>query len=480
MSTILDLYNAAQVSRIDDAQIEMEANGFMLDADYCARGLEVARRDESALLVALRTSLEAKMGRAPRDPDSIWTSHPKTVAVLEKVLKLPPSPYRVKGKVKLAAGERSTDKRALEWISTRPGIDQQTRGIVENILELRRVRNSAKYLEKFPRFIGPDGLIHPVCGPAGDDDDRVGALTGRFGMKNPEGQQVPKDPKKDRYFIRRAFVAPRGMKLIVADYTALEVVVLANICELLFGDTLLLDLTEPERIVNGVVIPARDIHAYNAHRIFGELLDWRTDSGRRIKDYPEAKLYKSDPELAWYRDLVKAIWYGLMYGKGAYGFGLTLKDKNGEILGEKRAQEILDALFQACPAIKLWHEWVANWLRENGGICGLDGRWVDYSDLMARGEWGFAAACRGADNAPMQITGAACIGAAMVSVIDDPEIRRRGGLLQLQIHDELQLRGPETHAEYLAGALKEHMESAFPLKNLKSTVGIGDNWAEAK
>lgn len=470
MSSILDLYNAAQIARIDDAQIEMEWNGFMLDADYCARGLEVARKDERAILDSLGGALASKLGRAPIDPDSIWTSHPKTITVLEKVLQLPPSPYKVKGKVDLAAGQRSTDKRALEWLLTRVGDDQQARRIVEGITELRRVRNSAKYLEKFPRFISSDGFIHPVCGPAGDDDDRVGAITGRFGMKNPEGQQIPKDPKKDRYFIRRAFIAPPGQKLIVADYTALEVVVLANICEMLFGDTLLLDLTAP----------GSDIHAYNAHRIFGDLLDWRTDSGRRIKDYSDPALYKTDKELEWYRDLVKAIWYGLMYGKGAYGFGLTLKDKNGEILGEKRAQEILDALFQACPAIKFWHDWVRAWLQQNPGICGLDGRWVDYSDIMSRGKWGFEAACRGADNAPMQITGAAAIGAAMVSVIDDKDIRRRGGLLQLQIHDELQLRGPADQSKYLASALKAHMEAAFPLKNLRSTVGIGDNWMEAK
>lgn len=472
MSSILDLYEAAQIQRIDDATIEMEWNGFMLDANYCARGLVVARQDESAILASLRGALREVTGALPEEPDSIWTSHPKTIHVLEKVLGLPPSPYRVKGKVNLAAGERSTDKRALEWILSRIGDDRprQARAIVENITELRRVRNSAKYLEKFPRFISSDGFIHPVCGPAGDEDDRVGAITGRFGMKNPEGQQIPKDPKKDRYFIRRAFVAPPGMKLIVADYTALEVVVLANICEMLFGDTLLLDLTAP----------GCDIHAYNAHRIFGHLLDWRTDSGRRIKDFADPKLYKTDKELEWYRDLVKAIWYGLMYGKGAYGFGLTLKDKNGEILGESRAQEILDALYQACPSILKWHRWVETWLKEHGKICGLDGREVDYKDLISRGKWGFAAACRGADNAPMQITGAACIGAAMVSVLDSTEIRRAGGLLQLQIHDELQLRGPESRASHLAGLLKEIMENAFPLKNLRSTVGIGDNWMEAK
>ena len=470
MPSILDLYNANNISRIDDAQIEMEWNGFMIDADYCHRGLALAQRDERACLDTLAALLTAKLGRTPQEPDSIWSSHPKLIAVLEKVLKLPPSPYRVKGKVNLDAGERSTDKRALEWILGRTGDDQEARRLIEGVVGLRRIRNSAKYLEKLPRYIGPDGFIHPTCGPAGDEDDRVGAITGRFGMKNPEGQQIPKDAKKDRYGIRRAFIAPPGQKLIIADYSALEVVILANICELLFGDTLLLDLTAP----------GTDIHAYNAYNIFGKLLDWRTDSGRRIKDYPEPKLYKEDKELEWYRDTVKAVWYKLQYGGTVYGFATSLKDRNGELLGEKRAQEILDALYEACPPIRLWHDWVAEQLRERPVMCGFDGREINYADLIGRGKWGFAAACRGADNAPMQITGAAIIGAAMVSVIDCPDIKRNGGLLQLQIHDELQLRGPENRAQTLAKLLVEHMENAYPFKNLRASCGIGDTWLDAK
>jgi len=471
MPSILELYDSAKIRAIDDAVIAMEAAGFMVDPDYCARGAVLGRQDEQTILNNLWLGLAAKGMNVKRaDADTIWSSHPKLTFLLEKELNLPPSPYKTKGKVDLRAGQRSSDKRALDWIHSRVGDDQTARTIIESIIELRRVRNSVKYLEKFPRFIGADGFIHPTCGPASDEDDRVGALTGRFGMKLPEGQQIPKDPKKDRYLIRRAFVAPPGMKLVVADYTALEVVILANICEWLFGDTLLLDLTQP----------GQDIHAYNAHRIFGVFLDWRTDSGRRIRDFPDQALYKSDAELAWYRDLVKAIWYGLMYGKGSYGFGLSLKDKNGEILGEKKAQEILDALFQACPSIKKWHAWVAKHLREHGTICGLDGREVNYSDLISRGQWGFAAACRGGDNAPMQITGAAVIGAAMVDAYNSIGLASLGAIMQLQIHDELQWRAPADNASKVAELVNEIMCGAYPLKNLRCEVKIGDNWAECK
>lgn len=471
MSTILDLYKSAKIQEIDDAVIAMEQAGFMIDAEYCARGAALSRADEEALLDRLWRDLGTKgIGVTRTSADAIWSSHPQLCLLLEKELKLPPSPYKVKGKVNLNAGQRSTDKRALEWILTRTGSDETARRIVEGITDLRRIRNSVKYLEKFPRFIGADGFIHPTCGPASDEDDRVGAVTGRFGMKLPEGQQIPKDPKKDRYEIRRAFIAPPGMKLVVADYTALEVVILANICEMLFGDTLLLELTAP----------GQDIHAYNAHRIFGVFLDWRTDSGRRIRDLGNQKLYKTDPELVWYRDLVKTIWYGLMYGKGAYGFGLTLKDKNGDILGETRAQEILDTLFQACPFIKKWHDWVAAKLRKDGVICGLDGREINYTSLIERGTWGFAAACRGGDNAPMQITGAAVIGSAMVTAHNSPELRDLGAIMQLQIHDELQWRAPAGTAAQVAGIVGEIMQGAYPLKNLRSEVKIGDTWKECK
>lgn len=465
----LSLYDTAKVQRIVEATIRMERNGFMIDPVYCAAGLKVAEADELACLASQRTLL-GSVGVPPLPGvDDVWSSQKQLPFLLEHILKLPPSPYKVKGKVDLDAGKRSTDKRALDWIKGKAE-DPTKRRIVEGVVNLRQIRNGVKYLRKFPTFIAPDGFVHPVCGPAGDTDDRVGALTGRFGMKNPEGQQIPRDPKKDRYRIRRAFVAPPGQKLVIADYSALEVVVLANIAEMLFGDTLLLDLTAP----------GQDIHAFNAHGIFGKQLDWRTDSGRRIRDFPDQTLYKSDPELAWYRDTVKAVWYKLQYGGTIHGFATSLLDKDGNPVGESRAREIVEALYAACPPIEKWHKWVAAFLRQHRGIPGLDGRWIDYGDLIDKGQWGFEAACRGADNGPMQMTGAATIGAAMVSCNEDPEFDKMGALMQLQVHDELQFRCPTENAQKCGELLDEHMSNAFPLKNLRVEWSTGDNWEDAK
>lgn len=451
----------------------MERTGFAIDVPYLNAQHETAIRDRDTCLADLALGL-AKCGVPPLPgTDDLWASPKQLVALLHDSplgLKLPPSPFWFKGKVDVAGGERKTDRTALDHIVGHLGVDDPRRQVVECLATLRRILSSAKYLGKLPKYVGPDGFVHPVTGPAGDEDDRVGAITGRFGMKNPEGQQIPKDKKKDRYNIRRAFIAPPGELLVVRDYTALEVVIFANICEWLFGDTQLLDLTGP----------GQDIHAHNAYLVFGKFLDWRTDSGRRIAGFEAQELYKSDPELAWYRDLIKAVWYKLQYGGTVFGFANSLKDRHGNPIGKTRAQEIVDALYGAVPCIPKWQDFVGNCLRRDRGICALDGRFVDYGRVIDMGDWGFSAACRGAQNLPMQGTGAHVVGCAMVEANECPELRRLGAKLQLQIHDEIQWRCPGDNAATVGGLTGEIMDSAFPLKNLRTSLGIGEHWAACK
>jgi DNA polymerase-1 len=467
MSSIIDLYNSANIRAIDEAVMEMEYNGFMIDTDYCAKGLQLAEADERRVLDFLASTCE-NLGVTRSNIaewDEVWSSSQQLSLLLEQQLKIPPSPYKTKGRVDIRNGERSNDKRAIEWMLGKARTSE-IKKVLEGIIELRQIRSSAKYLRKLPKFVGPDGFIHPTMGPAGDEDDRVGALTGRGAMKNPEGQQIPKDKAKDKYFIRKAFIAPPGWKLVIADYTALEVVILANIAEILFNDTLLLDLTSP----------GQDIHAYNAYNVFGRLLNYKTKSGRSIRDFPEQNLYKSDPELEYFRNSIKTIWYKLTYGGTAYSFGMSIKDQNGELLGEKRAQEWVDALYDGCPPLKKWHSYVEQQMIERATITSMDGRLGDYHHQVQRGEWGVKAACRAAGNFPCQAFGAFTIGMAMVSITKCPILRKLGALLQLQIHDENQLRVPAENAEKVAPLLKEHMESAAPIKNLVSTVDVAESW----
>jgi DNA polymerase I-like protein with 3'-5' exonuclease and polymerase domains len=478
--SILNLYNSAKLQAIEEAAIEMEWNGFLIDSEYFTNQAKVASEDLLSCFGRLRSGL-SDLGIRRESPDNIWSSSKQLVALLHDDsdgLRLPPSPYWFKGRVNIDDGERKLDRTALEWVASRcVGPHAPARGIVEGVMELRRIGSSLKYLTKLPKYVGPDGFVHPSCGPASDEDDRVGAITGRRAMKNPEAHQIPRDKRKDRYHIRRGFVAPPGMKLVVRDYTALEVVIIANICEWLFGDTQLLDLT----------VPGVDIHAHNAYTVFGKYLGWRTPSGREIRDFSDLSLYKTDQELAWYRDAIKAVWYKLQYGGTIHGFATSLRDQKGEPVGKTRAQEIVGALYEAVPSVPKWQNFIADLLRKDGGICALDGRFVDYSSLIARGngkkddtDWAFQKAVRGAQNLPAQGTGAYVIGCAMVDAMNSPEMRRFGAVHELEVHDELRWRCPEFWAEEVFGLTGEIMQGAFPLKNLRTEGGIGDNWEQCK
>lgn len=478
--TIAQLYQSARVQEIEEAVIEMEWNGFAIDSDYFRAQAEVASRDLDSCYARLKDSL-VQVGIHREVPDDIWSSTKQLVGLLHDDsdgFRLPPSPFWFKGRVDVDNGKRKTDRTALEWVLSRcVGPHAPAAGIVSGVMELRRIGSSLKYLAKLPQFVGPDGFVHPVCGPAGDEDDRVGAITGRRAMKNPEAQQIPRDKRKDKYGIRRGFVAPPGQVLVVRDYTALEVVILANVFEWIFGDSQLLDLTAP----------GQDIHAHNAYTVFGRYLDWRTPDGLRIRDYPEPAAYKDDVRLAWYRDAIKAVWYKLQYGGTIHGFATSLRDQDGNPVGKQRAQEIVHALYEAVPAIPKWQAYISAILREHGGICALDGRYVSYAHLIAKGngkkddsDWAFQSAVRGAQNLPAQGTGGHITGVAMVGLVNSSELKRAGGLLQLEIHDELQCRGPEDKAEEIDGIMKEIMEGAFPLKNLRTSGGIGKTWMDCK
>jgi len=115
-------------------------------------------------------------------------------------LGFPPSPIWKKGRVK--QGKAKLDATALEWIGKHHPPAKQ---VVRHLLELGKIRSSKKYLIKL-RDSG--GAVHPICGPAGDDDDRAGAVTGRLGIKGEfEAQQLPSREDKDLYKLRRAVVA---------------------------------------------------------------------------------------------------------------------------------------------------------------------------------------------------------------------------------------------------------------------------------
>lgn len=463
-----ELYASARIADIELCAVEMERNGFLIDTEFCAATAERARYEEQESLRELDFHL-GTLGVPPL-PGSrdIWSSPKQMLALFHTVLRCPRSPVWKKGKVR--DGEVKLDEVALRWIALR---EPRVRPLVNEIINLRKIRGAIKYLTKLPTYIGPDGRVHPVCGPAGDGDDRVGALTGRFAMKAPEGQQIP-NPERDRFQVRSAFVAAPEHRLIVADYGALEVVILAHILIVLFGDHQLANLCDP----NCPELEGTDIHCLNARRVFGEGLGWTLKDGRAVKDLPLVA-FKKDPLAKPLRAMIKTIWYGLMYGKGAYGFGASLTDDQGNPIGEELAGKLVEGILNAIPGIRRYQEWVRAFILEHKGIPSLAGRWCPLADLIDTGrEWAISRAWRRALNFPMQAGGADIVGAAMVAVVRDPVLRRLGARLILQVHDELVLECPEQNAAEAADRVKWLMINTFLLRlPLQVSIGIHARWS---
>lgn len=278
--------------------------------------------------------------------------------------------------------------------------------------------------------------------------------------------------------------------LLVADYSALEVVILADLCKRLFRDTQLEAMVAPG---------APDIHVENAKMVFGHYLGWTvpafalvdgksvacTYAGHRVDEIPSAE-FKKHPYGAILRVMIKTVWYGLQYGKGAYGFS-TLPGPDGKPIGEDVSGRMLKGIEQAVPGPFKWQEWCRDFVDANHGIYSLGGRWcplyIETADNAP--DWMRARGYRRAYNFPMQATGAEIIGDAMVRVERDPAWHTTGFKVCLQVHDELVARGPAFNVEAAAGILKDHMVSATAngtrlIVPLQASVGWGPNYYEAK
>jgi DNA polymerase I-like protein with 3'-5' exonuclease and polymerase domains len=199
---------------VEEALIEMERNGFRVDVGYCEfQSKRAADHEKETLDKLFKWYINNIVdNHAPQYlVDAIWSSPKQLIAFLDSI-KARRSPIWKKGLVK--RGTWKTDSTALDWVrkihlQDKPHISE----LIALILHLRKIRSGKKYVDKLPRFMASDGFVHPVCGPAGDSDDSVGAVSGRLGMKNPEGQQLPKpdeeesQEKKDLYCVRRAIIA---------------------------------------------------------------------------------------------------------------------------------------------------------------------------------------------------------------------------------------------------------------------------------
>jgi len=268
--------------------------------------------------------------------------------------------------------------------------------------------------------------------------NQVVAETGRISSQDPNLQNIPIRSKLGQS-IRRGFVAAPGHVLIAADYSQIELRILAH----LSGDPKM-----------GTAFRDRvDIHTETAAEVFEVPRDQVTKEQRRI---------------------AKAVNYGLSYGQSDFGLARTLE------ISRTQAAEYSRRYFQRFPTIHKFMDDIVTLARAQGGARTLLGRWRPIPNLMSKSPQARHAAERVAQNTPMQGAGADIIKLAMLATTKRIDKEKWPVQMLLTVHDELVFEAPPKIAEAVGAALKEEMEGVYKLSvPLVVDVGIADNWADA-
>jgi DNA polymerase I len=288
------------------------------------------------------------------------------------------------------------------------------------------------YTDKLPLMINPQTKrIHTSY-------HQAVAATGRLSSTDPNLQNIPIRNEEGRR-IRQAFIAPAGHKIVAADYSQIELRIMAHLSE----DAGLLNAFEQEL----------DVHRATAAEVFGVGLDQVTPEMRRS---------------------AKAINFGLIYGMSAFGLAKQLR------LGRNEAQQYIDRYFERYPGVQRYMNETRSLAHEQGYVETLFGRRLYLPDINARNKNLQLAAERTAINAPMQGTAADIIKTAMISVDSWLTESRLDARIIMQVHDELVLEVADAHIDAVSKAVRQHMSAAAKLKvPLLVEVGVGNNWDEA-
>ncbi len=388
----------------------IERTGVLIDGAQLA----VQGRELRARMHALERRAHELAGR-PFNLDS-----PKQLqAILYDELKLP-SNFRT------STGQPSTNEEAMAALAEQHALPQV-------ILDYRGLAKLVStYIDKLPLQINPDtGRVHTSY-------HQAVAATGRLSSSDPNLQNIPIRNDEGRR-IRRAFIAPHGWKILAADYSQIELRIMAHLSD----DDGLIDAFRQ----------GHDIHRATAAEVLGKTLDQVDGNERRS---------------------AKAVNFGLIYGMGAFGLARQLGVDRGE------AQAYIDRYFARYPGVRRFMEETREQARAQGYVETVFGRRLYLNDIGARNANLRQAAERAAINAPMQGTAADIIKRAMI----DLDARLRTSSLPvkmiMQVHDELVFEVAENAVDEATILIVERMAAAADLKiPLVVDTGIGANWDEA-
>ena len=305
--------------------------------------------------------------------------------------------------------------------------------IIKPILEHRELSKlKGTYLDALPPLVNPKtGRVHTTF-------NQVAAETGRISSQDPNLQNIPIRSELGRK-IRQGFIAAPGTVLIAADYSQIELRILAH----LSGDPLL-SAAFRDRV---------DVHTQTAAEVFGVAREAVTTEQRRI---------------------AKAVNYGLSYGQSDFGLARALG------IVRTQAAEYSRRYFQRFPSIHKFMDDIVAQARAQGGARTLLGRWRPIGNLMSKSPAARHAAERVAQNTPMQGTGADIIKLAMLATSARIAKEKWPVPMLLTVHDELVFESPPELAEEVGAALKDEMERVYTLDvPLEVDIGIATTWADA-
>ncbi|WP_420064658.1 DNA polymerase I [Pectobacterium colocasium] len=301
------------------------------------------------------------------------------------------------------------------------------------ILEYRGLAKlKSTYTDKLPL------MINPATKRVHTSYHQAVTATGRLSSSDPNLQNIPVRNDEGRR-IRQAFIAPKGYSIVAADYSQIELRIMAH----LSGDKGLLNA-----FANGL-----DIHRATASEVFGTALDKVTSEQRRS---------------------AKAINFGLIYGMSAFGLSRQLNIPRSE------SQKYMNLYFERYPGVQDYMERTRQQAAEHGYVSTLDGRRLYLPDIHSRNAMARKGAERAAINAPMQGTAADIIKKAMIAIDDwlqkdAPQVK-----MIMQVHDELVFEIHDSVIEESISKIKALMEGCMQLNvPLQVDIGTGMNWDEA-
>jgi DNA polymerase I len=327
---------------------------------------------------------------------------------------------------KTPKGQPSTAEPVLQELA----LDYQLPRVIMEYRALSKLKST--YTDQLPR------QVHDSTGRVHTSYHQAVAATGRLSSVDPNLQNIPIRTEEGRR-IRKAFVAPEGYQLVAADYSQIELRIMAH----LSGDKGLIDAFQNKL----------DIHRATAAEVFDTALE-------DVKDYQ--------------RRSAKAINFGLIYGMSAFGLARQLN------INRSDAQQYIDLYFDRYPGVREYMDGVRQLAADQGYVETIFGRRLYLPEINAKNFQRRQAAERTAINAPMQGSAADIIKRAMIAVDGWLSSSELNAKMIMQVHDELVLEVEQSQIDEVVLGLGQHMASAASLRiPLVVETGIGNNWDDA-